>query len=59
MKTRLIAVALIAIMAMTFIAPAFADIIIMYAKTDNGKALNVRAKDSKSAKVVGKIPYGG
>ena len=39
MKTRLIAVALIAIMAMSFIAPAFADIIIMYAKTDNGKAL--------------------
>ena len=59
MKARFMALALIVMMAVALAAPAFADIVIMYVKTDNGKALNVRAEDNTQAKVLGKIPYGG
>ncbi len=58
MKKRLIALLLLAAMAVSMIVPAYADIIIMYVYTDNGKALNVRAEMSTNSELLGRIPFG-
>ena len=57
MKNRIIALLALVALAATLIVPAFADIIVMYVYTDNGKPLKVR--DQPNGKVIGRIPYGG